>query len=291
MKRLLILFLFLIILGLGIRFSWLFFQLEEIVIIPLEEVKIEEADEDVPLIKKIFVPLPLRGPEKTEDPQVILIGQEIIKWTNSQREKYGLSVFEENAELNAMAKVKINDMFEKQYFAHESLTGEGVEDLAKEANYQFLIVGENLAMGNFLSNKDLVEAWMGSPGHRENILNQNYREIGAAAEKGIFNGRTVWLAVQHFGLSVTACPEPDKTIKLQIEKKQKEIKDLENLLFILEDELQRITPKWSDSYRQKVEEYNNLVEKYNNLLLENKALVSQYNIQVQEFNECIAGLK
>jgi uncharacterized protein YkwD len=91
-------------------------------------------------------------------------------------------------------------MFENQYFAHESPTGEKVSDLAKKFGYDFLLIGENLAMGNFSSDEDLVLAWMESPGHRENILNEKYQEIGVAVKKGIFEGKEVWIAVQHFGL-------------------------------------------------------------------------------------------
>jgi uncharacterized protein YkwD len=53
--------------------------------------------------------------------------------------------------------------------------------LAKKVNYEYVVVGENLAEGDFTSDADLVKGWMDSPGHRANILNTKYEEIGIAS--------------------------------------------------------------------------------------------------------------
>ena len=55
--------------------------------------------------------------------------------------------------------------------------------MAKKAGYEYISVGENLAMGNFKNDGDLVEAWMNSPGHRANILSFKYKELGVAVIK------------------------------------------------------------------------------------------------------------
>ena len=282
MKKSLTLFLIFLFLVGGIWFFWPLFQLEEITIVPLKIASIVE--------REIYTPSPLRAPERVEDPEVILNQEEVIKWTNVQREEHGFSPLGENSKLNAMAQAKIDDMFRYQYFAHQSPLGKEIEDLAKDFDYEFLAIGENLAMGNFSSEQDLVKAWMESPGHRENILSKKYQEIGVAVEKGVFNGRSVWLAVQHFGLSLTACPQPSETVKLEVEQIEKELKEMKELLLKLEIELRRTRPKWGSYYEEKVNEYNDLVEKYNNLLLESRELINQYNIQVEEFNQCLAGL-
>lgn len=241
--------------------------------------------------KEIFTPPPLRQIEEIKDFRATLNQKEIIKWTNIEREKYGLLPLKENSTLEAMAETKIKDMFENQYFAHESPSGIQVGDLAKEHTYEFIAIGENLAMGIFQDDEKLVQAWMASPGHRENILSKTYQEIGIAVGKGTFEGQLVWLAVQHFGLPLTACPQPEESLKVQIEKEQEELKVLEESLIKIKAELQRIRPKWGVSYENKLKEYNDLVEKYNDLLEKNKIFINLYNTQVLNFNECVSGLK
>lgn len=236
--------------------------------------------------KIILTPPPLRS--ESDNPQSFLTQQGVIKWTNAQREKYGLLPLSENSELDKMAEAKVDDMFENQYFDHISPSGEGVGDLAKNFGYEFIIIGENLALGNYKNDEDLVQAWMDSPGHRENILNERYLEIGIAVKKEVFEGRSTWLAVQHFGLLLAVCPQPDEEIKTVIELNQEKIDNLETTLNNLRIEIQNMKPKRGELYIQKIEEYNNLVAQYNNLTEETRALVLKYNIQVNKFNECVA---
>lgn len=285
MKKFLVLGLFLAVLVGGILFFWPFLQIEfsEIKTIPAKVINLVE--------KEISTPPPLRAQEGKEISSAILSRQGVIEWTNAQRKKYGLSLFKENSKLKAMAQTKVEDMFQNQYFSHNSLSGEGVGDLAKDFGYEFLSIGENLAMGNFPDDEDLVEAWMASPGHRENILNPSYQEIGVAVQKGIFNGELVWLAVQHFGLPLSACPQPSEIIGLQIEQKQQELEELQRLLLKVRGELQTIRPKWGSNYQQKLGEYNGLVDKYNGILTEIRILISRYNEEVQRFNQCFVELK
>ena len=145
-------------------------------------------------------------------------------------------------------------------------------------------------MGNFKDNESLIEAWMQSPGHRENILNPSYREIGIAVKKGIFNGETVWLAVQHFGTSIDICFQPNEALKIHIERNQQEIERIRKSLIELENELQAIKPKRGVYYQQKLEEYNELVKQHNNLLAETNTLVVRYNDEIKKFNQCVLEL-
>lgn len=124
----------------------------------------------------------------------------IINITNANRTKINNVPFlEENYILNQIAQRRLNDMFENQYFAHKSPAGVGPADVAKLAGYDYVILGENIAMGEYKNELDLVEAWMNSPGHRKNILNPTFKEIGVAVRKGLYKGNEVWLAVQVFG--------------------------------------------------------------------------------------------
>ena len=282
MKKLLFLILILLIGVWAFLFFGPFFNLElsEIRDISIKVVELAE--------KKISIPPPLKIEKENHNPFAILKQQEIIDLTNKQRQENGLTPLRENFYLNISAEQKIDDMLENQYFAHSSPTGEGAGDLAKKVGYEFILVGENLAIGNFESNQELVDAWMESPGHRENIVSRDYQEIGIAVKKGIFNGKEAWMAVQHFALPVSACPKIDETIKDKIEQKEKEVRVLQNEISELRSEIESIRIRWGSGYNQKLQEYNNLVEEYNKLLSDIRLLINQYNNQVQVFNECVA---
>jgi uncharacterized protein YkwD len=237
--------------------------------------------------RQISTPPPLRA--EKEAAKAFLTKSGVIEWTNSQREKYGLPPLKESAELDASAAIKIEDMFQKQYFAHNSPTEEGVGDLAEHAGYEFIAIGENLALGNFENDEVLVQSWMDSPGHRENILSSKYQEIGVAVLKCNFEDKITWLAVQHFGLPFSACPQPDEATKTAIESNQKQIEELGVVLKELKAEIEAIKPKRGEFYIQKVEEYNTIVGQYNNLINKTEQLVNQYNNQVNLFNDCATG--
>jgi hypothetical protein len=295
MKKFLLSLLILAIFGLSLFYFWP--KIKTIFILQIPEIKnlsqkIEEITKIPEVIKKEkreILPPPLKI-IKEEKPEAILTQRGIIEWTNKQREKYNLPPLKENSLLDKSASAKVKDMFQNQYFAHYSISGEGVSDLAKKFGYDFLLIGENLAMGNFPSDEDLVLAWMESPGHRANILNEKYQEIGVAVEKGIFEGKEVWIAVQHFGLPSSFCPKPDFSLKEKIEENKEEIFEIQKELLILESEI-KVLKRWRrEEISQKIDHYNELVSKYNNLAEETKRLVDQYNSQVNLFNNCLSQI-
>jgi hypothetical protein len=239
--------------------------------------------------KEISTPPPLRV--EKEVPEAYLTRAGVIQWTNAQRAKYGLPPLKENPRLDVSAELKVQDMFEKQYFAHLSPSGEGVKDLVEIAGYEYIAIGENLALGNFRNDEALVQGWMDSPGHRANILNPGYQDIGVAVQKGQFEGRSVWLAVQHFGRPLSACPQPDENLKAQIDSNQNEIEKLQANLLKLEAEIKNMKPKRGPAYTQKIEEYNALVLQYNTLIDQTKTLITNYNNQVNLFNQCVSSPK
>jgi uncharacterized protein YkwD len=258
--------------------------------LPLKSPGIEKGISDFltkEIEKQVSTPPPLRA--EKEAPESYLTRAGIIQWTNAQRAKYGLQPLKENPRLNVSAELKVQDMFEKQYFAHLSPSGEGVKDLVEIAGYEYIAIGENLALGNFQNDEALVQGWMDSPGHRANILNPSYEEIGVAVQKGEFEGRTTWLAVQHFGRPLSACPQPDTVIKAQIDSNQNEIEKLQANLLKLEAEIKNTKPKRDPAYTQKIEEYNALVSQYNTLIDQTKSLITNYNNQVNLFNQCVSG--
>jgi uncharacterized protein YkwD len=238
--------------------------------------------------KEISTPPPLRSPK--ENPGSFLTKDGIIQETNKEREKRGLAPLKENKKLTNSAKAKSEDMFEKQYFSHDSPSGLGVGDLAEQAGYEFIIIGENLALGDFQNDDGLVQGWMDSPGHRENILNSQYQEIGVWVQKSMFEGKMTWIAVQHFALSLSVCPSPDETLKSTVEARKDQIDSLYEAIMVLEIEIKNTKPSSRGTYNQKVKEYNNLVSEYNTLVKSTELLINEYNSQVGLFNKCLAEI-
>ena len=252
---------------------------------PLESFVAESTKVVEELRKEIATPPPLRREERRESIPLTVSGT--IRATNEERAKEGLLPFRENALLHTAAGLKVRDMFESQYFAHESPSGRDAGDLGEEVGYRYLRIGENLALGNFLGDVDLVAAWMASPGHRANILNEKFVEIGVAVGRGLFEGKTTWLAVQIFAVPASLCKEPGPTTRVLIEEREAELAIRAGTLRLKQEELEATSPKRGPHYRSMVEEYNALVEEYNQRMAELKALVATYNSAVETFNTCL----
>lgn len=243
---------------------------------------------------EVSAPPPLRVPDKPKNvpaPRLALSAGGTIGATNARRTEGGLPPLQENALLAGAAAAKARDMLEQQYFDHISPSGAGPADLVRRTGYDFLAVGENLALGDFDDDTDLVQAWMDSPGHRANILSKKYAEIGAAVLKGVFEGREVWFAVQEFGLPASVCPEPDQPLKAKIEDAQTRIDMLAALLQEKRAELEELKARRDPDYNRQAAEYNELVRQYNGLIEDTRALVASYNRNVLDFNTCIGGFK
>ncbi len=233
----------------------------------------------------VSMPPPLRN--ENDSPRAFLTINGSVAETNRHRTENGLTTLQLNAELQKMAELKIDDMFAQQYFEHESPQGEGPADLARKANYQYITVGENLALGNFQNDAALLLGWMNSPGHRENILNPNYTEIGIAVRQGVFEGKKTWLAVQEFGAPASSCPAADQNLQKLIEENQSELNRQEIIVNRKKNEIDEYEPKRGSEYETKVREYNDLVGGYNALIQITKEQVSRYNNQVNTYNSCL----
>lgn len=133
--------------------------------------------------------------------QVTFSAGQIITLTNEQRVAQGLSALTYNSFLAQGAGAKAADMFANDYWAHNSPSGRTPWSFITEAGYKYIFAGENLAR-DFNDPQSAVGAWMGSPSHRSNILDKNFREIGVAVSSGKLTGREGILVVQMFGTSV-----------------------------------------------------------------------------------------
>ena len=233
------------------------------------------------------LPPPLRGGGSASPKVGSITVSGIISTTNKERKDNGnLKALTENAKLDMAAEAKVKDMFAKQYFEHISPSGTGPGDLAKGEGYEYILIGENLALGNFSDNQDLLTAWMNSPGHRANILNTRFSEMGAAAEIGEYEGQKVWLAVQEFGLPLSSCPAVDPNLATKIEGMKNDIDAKEEALQAKKKEIENTSPKSGPEYNSKVEEYNQMVADYNAEVKEIKLNIDIYNKEVKDFNNC-----
>ncbi len=118
-------------------------------------------------------------------------------FVNQTRESLGLNQLTDSAKLDQAARLKAEDMIKDQYFSHTSPTGISPWYWFKQAGYTYKYAGENLAVG-FFESEEVFNAWLNSAGHRANIVNPNYTEIGTAVLDGFGqNGATI--VVQEFG--------------------------------------------------------------------------------------------
>ncbi|OGZ00234.1 MAG: hypothetical protein A2945_04360 [Candidatus Liptonbacteria bacterium RIFCSPLOWO2_01_FULL_52_25] len=234
--------------------------------------------------KEISAPTPLRIFE-TPSKEIALTVAGVVQWTNAERATAGLAPLAGNAELNAAAKIRLDDMFQHQYFAHESPSGKDAEYVADASGYEFISLGENLALGVFEGDQDVVIAWMNSQGHRANILKDDFEEIGVAVGKNAFEKEQTWIAVQVFARPASSCPDMPATIKAEINVRQADLKRLQQELVALKAELEDM-PRGKER-NEKVDAYNALVGEYNALGATLKPLVAEYNAQATAYNTCI----
>jgi len=148
--------------------------------------------------------------------------EKIIELTNQKRAELGLAPLVNNPLLNEVAQRKAADMFAFNYWAHVSPSGRDPWSFFKEVGYKYIYAGENLAR-DFMDSASVVEAWMNSPTHRDNIVNPNYKEIGVAVVNGTLNGVETTLVVQVFGTPPPTTTTQRKTVPPKIEEAKEEI--------------------------------------------------------------------
>lgn len=128
---------------------------------------------------------------------------DLISLTNAKRAELGLPALSEDPRLDSAAYAKGQNMFAENYWAHYSPSGKDPWGFILGAGYRFTAAGENLAR-NFYNSPDIVNAWMASPTHRDNIVNAKYKNIGIAVLEGNLSGQPTVLVVQEFGTPVEA---------------------------------------------------------------------------------------
>jgi len=210
----------------------------------------------------------------------------VLGYTNAERYRAGLPLLASNAILSQVATAKMQDLFVRQYFAHEAPTGEDVSDLATRAGYTYVLVGENLALGSFTSNAAVVTAWMNSPGHRKNILSPGFTEIGIAAGRGTYQGRDAWIIVQSFGTPRSYCPAVSNADATAMRESERTLTLMRVILTTREALLEdRSVPR--STYLARIRSYNLAAERFNEQVAQHHTLVAAYNTSVERFNSCL----
>lgn len=116
--------------------------------------------------------------------------QKVIDLVNQQRANNGLPALKANWEVSRVARYKSQDMIDKKYFAHQSPTYGSPFNMMETFGITFSAAGENIAYGQ-RTPQDVMNSWMNSPGHRSNILNATYNQIGVGVAKAA-NGTFYW---------------------------------------------------------------------------------------------------
>jgi uncharacterized protein YkwD len=245
------------------------------------------------IVKPPPVSVPI--PEIIEEPIVnnnYNSDDEILIFTNKERLSESLKPLSANHILDKIAGLRADDLFANQYFEHVSPDGQSASGLAQDIGYDYLLIGENLALGNFDGEKGIVSAWMESPGHRANILNGKYTELGISLKEGLFNDSEVTIAVQIFGLPMANCSKPNSGTKTLIESSVASIKQMQEQAKIMYNNLEvmKNSPELDRAYyNQKIQEYNYFAKKVNDAINGLKEMTDSYNGGVVQYNLCISS--
>jgi hypothetical protein len=227
----------------------------------------------------------------------------IIKLTNEYRASLGLTPLRENFQLTHAAEYRANDMISNRYYAHVNpITGEGPGEAIKDANYQYRTYAENIAMGNWQSNRHIVDGWINSPGHRANIVNPNIREIGVAIIKDTTTplGRpSAYYGVQLFASPMPDCTRPSEVDKALLQEMQRKNDDIWRRVNIQKSEIERLQARIhrennNTTKKRMINDFNRQINAYNSLVAEAKGMqdslqlvIQSYNSRIHEYNACM----
>ncbi|MFJ9142636.1 sigma-70 family RNA polymerase sigma factor [Streptomyces griseus] len=137
-------------------------------------------------------PVPKPAPPAPAPPAPAGTAGQVTELVNAERAKEGCGAVTVNDQLNTAAQRHSADMDANDYFSHTSQDGRDPGDRITAAGYRWSTYGENIAKGQ-RTPADVMRSWMDSPGHRANILNCSFKEIGVG--KVDSGGGPVWTQV------------------------------------------------------------------------------------------------
>ncbi len=110
--------------------------------------------------------------------------QNILDGVNKERTLRNILTLNQNPKLSLAAQSKADDMMNRKYFSHTDPEGHYIWDkIVAEGYSPYLTLGENLAI-EFYDTESLINAWMNSPTHRANLLNENFKDQGMGLSFG-----------------------------------------------------------------------------------------------------------
>ena len=133
---------------------------------------------------------PSTAPEQKPSTDFSSYQQQVLDLVNAERAKRGISALTLDSSLSSVATKKSQDMIDKNYFDHTSPTYGSPFDMMKQFGISYRTAGENIAKGQ-KTPQEVVAAWMNSEGHRKNILNPNFTNLGVGIAKDS-NKTTYW---------------------------------------------------------------------------------------------------
>ncbi|MGE5474308.1 MAG: SafA/ExsA family spore coat assembly protein [Ignavibacteriales bacterium] len=131
--------------------------------------------------EKIYIPA---------TPEITAVEKEVARLVNVERAKNGLPALAYNWQLARVARIKSEDMKNNNYFSHTSPTYGSPFTMMRSFGISYTAAGENIAMGQRTA-AEVMNGWMNSPGHRSNILNSSFTQIGVGYAKDSY-GRGYW---------------------------------------------------------------------------------------------------
>ncbi|MCL2256360.1 MAG: SafA/ExsA family spore coat assembly protein [Firmicutes bacterium] len=102
---------------------------------------------------------------------------EVVRLVNAERTRAGLRPLSENWQVSRVARIKSQDFIDNNYFAHNSPIYGTPFQMLRSFGIPFSTAAENIAHGQ-RTPADVMNSWMNPPGHRANILNPNFNQIG-----------------------------------------------------------------------------------------------------------------
>lgn len=106
--------------------------------------------------------------------------EQMLRLVNEEREKVGVSPLELDSTLTAAAQIRAKEIIE--VFDHTRPNGKACKTVLEELGYEGDYAGENISKGTFEEPESAMELWMDSKGHRENILNPDYKYLGVGSD-------------------------------------------------------------------------------------------------------------
>jgi uncharacterized protein YkwD len=209
----------------------------------------------------------------------------IIGKINQERVRGGKMALAKNTDLSESARRKAEQIIKTGYFEHVAKDGTTVSDLAESVGYVYASLGENLALGTFATTEDVVDAWIGSPAHKENVFSDTFNETGVGVVYGVYRGVAVVVLVQHFGRQLSDCRPPDSGFELFVSTRT-HILEQEREQILKNEQIVKKTLN-PIQYEKSLKELRAQMQEYTKQTEALKEKVEEYNRTVQFFNTCV----